>query len=261
MRFSGKTAIITGGASGIGAATSRRLHGEGANLVIADINDEAAGALISELGEDRAFYQHTDVTDYEAMAALVDAAEDKFGPLGVFINNVGMGCLAKTPDLDNDMWKRVIDVSLNSVFYGCKVAIQAMRKAGGGAIVNVASASGLGGDYGFTAYNAAKAGVVNYTKAAAIDHARENIRINGVCPGLIATPMSGGIWNNKKVSADWFETIPIGRPGTPEEVAAVCTFLASEEASFMIGSIVSVDGGVMASTGQPDATKLFGTSG
>lgn len=264
MRFQGKSVIVTGGASGIGKAAVCRFHREGANVLIADFNDERGESLVAELAETtgdassgRVIYQRTDVSNWEDVAAMVARAEAEFGRLDVLFNNAGIGVLAETPDLDNDEWQRVINVDLNSIFYGCKAAIPVMKKNGGGVIINNASASGLMGDYGHTAYNAAKGGVVNYTRAAAIDHAKDGIRINAVCPGPVATPLLAGIDAVPPLKEAWHKAVPMGRFAEPEEIAAVAAFLASEDASFMVGAIVPVDGGLTAHTGQPNLIAMF----
>lgn len=256
MRFAGKVAVITGGASGIGLATARRLHGEGAAVVIADLSDEAGEAVARELGE-RCVYQHADVADYDQVAALMARAVQAFGGLDIVFNNAGVGSFAATPDLTVEEWRRVIDIDLSGVFYGCKAAIPHLRARGGGAIVNTASISGMGGDFSFAAYNAAKGGVINFTRAVAIDHAREGIRVNAVCPGPVDTPIIAGIDQFQGVRQVWNEAVPMGRFARPEEIAAVVAFLACDDASYLTGAIVPVDGGVTAHTGQPNLPRLL----
>ncbi len=260
MRFRNKIVVITGGASGIGAAAARRFHAEGASVVLADLNDDAGAALAAELGN-RARYKHTDVAEWEVVAALMQFAVDEFGGIDVLFNNAGIGCFGATPDLDVAEWKRVIAIDLDSVFYGCKAAIPFLRQRGGGAIVNTASASGLAGDFSFTAYNAAKGAVINYTRAVAIDHAGEGIRVNAVCPGPVATPIIAGIKDMPGVAEIWDACVPMGRFAQPEEIAAAVCFLASADASYMTGAIIAVDGGLTAHTGQPNLPKLLGAAG
>lgn len=250
MRFGGKVVVITGGASGIGAAAARRFHSEGASVVIADLDDGRGAALAAELGA-RAVYHRTDVAEAAQVDALMQAAVDAFGRLDVLFNNAGIGSFGETPDLPIEQWKRVIAVDLDAVFYGSRAAIPHMRKTGGGAIINTASASGMAGDYGFAAYNAAKGGVINYTRAAAIDHAHEKIRVNAVCPGPVETPILMGIMEVPGLHDAWVKTVPAQRFAKPEEIAAVVTFLASDDASYVTGAIVPVDGGLTAHTGQP----------
>jgi meso-butanediol dehydrogenase/(S,S)-butanediol dehydrogenase/diacetyl reductase len=257
MRFSGKVAVVTGGASGIGAAAVRRFHAEGASVLIADVNDAWGEALSSELGKGRTLYRHVDVSVWEDVEAMVAEAVAALGRLDILFNNAGIGSFATTPDISLDEWRRVIEIDLNGVFHGCRAAIPVMRAQGGGAIINTASASGLAGDYGFAAYNAAKGAVVNYTRAAGIDHAREGIRINAVCPGPVDTPIISGVKDIPGVKEAWDERIPMGRFADPAEIASVVAFLASDDASFMTGAIVAVDGGLTAHTGQPNLPRMF----
>ncbi len=261
MRFDGKTAVITGGASGIGAASARRFHGEGARVVIADLDAALGDALAAELGDGRAVFHPTDVSDWPQVEALMAWAAATFGGPDIVFNNAGIGCFGRTPDLAVEDWRRVIAIDLDAVFYGCKAAIPLMKARGGGAIINTASASGLAGDYAFTAYNAAKGGVINYTRAAAIDHARDGIRINAICPGPVATPILAPAQALPGAYETWCERVPLGRFAEPEEIAAVAAFLASDDASFMVGAAVSVDGGLMAHTGQPNLPALVEQAG
>jgi meso-butanediol dehydrogenase/(S,S)-butanediol dehydrogenase/diacetyl reductase len=255
-RLSGKVAVITGAASGIGAATARRFAQEGATLVLSDLNDVEGGALAKELHA--AAFVTVDVASPQDVAALMQTAEDRCGALHIVFNNAGIGAYGKAPDIEVEMWQRVIEVDLHSVFYGCKFAIPHLRRAGGGAIVNTASISGLFGDFGLLAYNAAKGGVVNLTRTVAIDHARENIRVNCVCPGPIATPLLAPVLSVPSAHDEYRKVVPMGRVGKPEEVAAVVAFLASDDASFMTGTAVIIDGGVTAATGQVSFSRLLG---
>jgi meso-butanediol dehydrogenase/(S,S)-butanediol dehydrogenase/diacetyl reductase len=256
MRFSGKVAVVTGGASGIGLAAARRFHSEGAAVVIADMNAELGAAAMVELGTERCLFAPTDVADWDQVQALIAAAEQRFGGLDILFNNAGVGSFATTDDLSIDEWRRVIDIDLNGVFYGCKAALPLLRQRKG-VIVNTASISGLGGDYSFAAYNAAKAAVINYTRSLAIDHARQGVRVNAVCPGPVDTPIISGVNQIPGVREAWNESVPLGRFAQPEEIANVVTFLASDEASYVTGAIIVVDGGVTAHTGQPNLPRLL----
>ena len=259
QRFEGKVALVTGAASGIGAATARRLHAEGARLVLCDLQAEPLAALAKQLDASgrTAFTRTLDVADRAQVESFVDAGAERFGRLDVIFNNAGIGAFGLTPDLDPEVWKRVIEVDLHSVFYGCRAAIPHLRRAGGGAIVNTASISGMGGDYGLAAYNAAKGAVLNYTRTLAIDHACDGIRVNAVCPGPIDTPLANALLANEKIAREYRERIPMGRVGKAEEVAAVVAFLASDDAAYVTGAAIVVDGGLTAATGQPNFTRIF----
>ncbi len=257
MRFENKIAVVTGGASGIGAATVRRMAGEGARVMVADLNDDLGAALITECGAENTSYRHVDVAEREEVEALISATVSEFGGIDILVNNAGIGSLAETPDLEPDDWHKVIAIDLHSIYYACRAAVPEMRKRGGGAIINTASISGLFGDYAFSAYNAAKGAVINYTKSMAIDHGKDNIRINAICPGLIRTGLTEDGLLQPPIGEIWQSGIPLGRYGTPEEMANIICFLASDEASFMTGSIVVADGGQTAHTGQPNLPKII----
>ncbi|MFT5530051.1 MAG: meso-butanediol dehydrogenase/(S,S)-butanediol dehydrogenase/diacetyl reductase [Candidatus Poriferisodalaceae bacterium] len=254
-RFDGKVALVTGGASGIGAATVRRLVDEGAKVMIADVNGEGAELLATELGANTDAVQ-VDVTDSDAVDAMTVGTVEKFGRLDVVFNNAGISSVGRVDELSNEHWDRVMAVDVSSVFYGCRAAIPIMREQGGGAIVNTASISGLFGDWGLPAYNAAKGAVMNFTKAMAADHARDGIRINAVCPGGIETGMTASIVTSKRAQVEYSRLVPQARMGLPEEIASAVAFLASDDASYVTGHGLVVDGGVTATTGQPNFTAL-----
>lgn len=257
-RFEDKIVLITGAASGIGAATARRFAAEGALLALGDLNEEGMAAVAKELGAgERILTRATDVREYDEVEALTQAAVDRFGRLDVVFNNAGIGTYGKTPDLDLENWRNVIAVDLHSVFYGCRAAIPHLRNAGGGAIINTASISGLAGDYGLAAYNAAKGGVMNFTRTCAIDHARENIRVNAVCPGPIETALTSPLLAHEGFVKSYAERVPMGRVGKADEIAGVVAFLASEDAGYITGVGVVVDGGLLAATGQPNFTQIL----
>jgi meso-butanediol dehydrogenase/(S,S)-butanediol dehydrogenase/diacetyl reductase len=258
-RLQGKVAVITGAASGIGTATARHFAREGAQLMLADINEAGGAAIIEELtgaGAPVAFRQ-VDVSELGQVEVLMQAAVDRFGRLDVVFNNAGVGAYGKAPDMDPELWRRVIAVDLDSVYYGCRAAIPHLRRAGGGSIINTASISGLFGDYGLVAYSAAKGAVVNLTRTVAIDHARENIRVNAVCPGPIETALLTPLLAIPGAVEQYTSLIPMGRVGRAEEVAAVVAFLCSDDASYISGAAIPVDGGLTAATGQPNFARLL----
>jgi len=240
--FAGKVAIVTGGASGIGAACARQLAAGGAKVVVADLHEEQAMTLAEEIGG--AGFA-LDVSSPEQVEAMVAFAEERFGALHLAVNNAGIGGpSAPVGEYSLEDWRRVIDVNLNSVFYSMRFELPAIERAGGGAIVNMTSILGSVGFQGSSAYVAAKHGVVGLTKEAAVSYAARGIRINAVGPGFIDTPLLANL--EKDVYDGLVSLHPVGRLGTSEEVAELTCFLLSERAPFINGSYHLVDGGYTA---------------
>jgi meso-butanediol dehydrogenase/(S,S)-butanediol dehydrogenase/diacetyl reductase len=253
-RFQNRIALVTGGASGIGAATARLLAREGARVTIVDLPASSGADVAAEVG---AHFHPADLADMAAAEAMIGDVLQREGRLDILVNNAGIGSLAEVPELDPALWRRVMAVDLDAVFHACRVAIPAMREAYRAdgrmsAIVNTASLSGLSADYGFAAYNAAKAGVINLTRALAIDHGKDGIRVNALCPGFIDTPLAAGLAAIPGLVERWSRNIPLGRPGRAEEMAEVIAFLASDAASYITGAAIVADGGASAHTGQPN---------
>jgi NAD(P)-dependent dehydrogenase (short-subunit alcohol dehydrogenase family) len=249
-RLDGKIAIITGAGSGIGRAAALLFAREGAKIVAADIHEDAAAAVAAEIieGGGMARAVKADVSQEADARAMVDAAVAAFGRLDVLFNNAGIeGEMARnTGDLPIDVWHKTIAVNLTGVFLCTHFAIPAMLASGGGAIVNNASVAGLVGFPGIAAYCASKGGVVQLTRATAIEYAASGIRVNCLCPGIIETPMMERAAPDQAARAAFAAMEPVGRFGKPEEVAALALFLASDEAAFVTGAVIPVDGGYVA---------------
>jgi NAD(P)-dependent dehydrogenase (short-subunit alcohol dehydrogenase family) len=249
-RVEGKVALITGGASGIGRATALTFAREGAKLIIADMNEEGGQQtvhLITEKGG-KAIFVQTDVTQATAVEALISKAVETYGRLDCAHNNAGIsgGGRALTAEYAEDMWHQVIAVNLTGVWLCMRYAIPQMLSQGSGAIVNTASVAGLIGARGLAAYVASKHGVVGLTKTAALEYAQQGIRVNCVCPGVIHTPMTARGLSDPERRARIVASEPMGRVGTPEEVAEAVVWLCSDAASFVTGHTMTVDGGYVA---------------
>ena len=259
-RFANKVIIVTAAASGIGLAAARRFAAEGATLSLSDIALEAleAHATALNLPPERLRVARVDVSKPAEIEALVADTVADFGGLDVLVNNAGVGAFGYVTEITPDVWDRVIATTLSSVFYASRAALPHLIVRRGN-IVNTASISGLVADVGFAAYNAAKGGVCNLTRAMAIDHASDGIRVNAICPGVTETGSTAWMQKVPAIMHGFDERLPMGRMGTSEEMAAAIAFLASDEASYITGSNLVVDGGLTAGTGQPAFRKLTDT--
>jgi meso-butanediol dehydrogenase/(S,S)-butanediol dehydrogenase/diacetyl reductase len=229
--------------------------------VVVGIDEELGAALATELNTNskQLMFLPVDVTDASALADACNKTVEEFGQLNIMMNNAGRGSLGETPDIPIEEWQAVVELNLNAVFYGCRAAIPHMKRIGGGCIINTASLSGTRADHGFSAYNAAKAGVINYTRALALDHGKDNIRANAICPGWINTPLTEMIKDIDPLAAAWNKAIPLGRAGSATEVANLACFLASPLASYITGAQMLVDGGLGVSNGQPNIAHILST--
>lgn len=249
MQSTQQVALVTGASSGIGKAIVECYVRDGIAVVAADILDEAGEALIRSVraAGGVAQYVHCDVSDPAACAHAVDVAMSTYGRLDIAVNNAGIsGTMATTAEYDIQDWRRVIDINLSGVFYGMKAQINAMLKNGGGSIVNVSSILGKVAFNTAPAYTAAKHGLLGLTRAAALDHSLQGIRVNVVGPAFIETPMIAGITEDVAMRDMIIGMHPIGRLGKPMEVAELVCFLTSSKASFITGSYYAVDGGYLA---------------
>jgi 2-hydroxycyclohexanecarboxyl-CoA dehydrogenase len=246
MRLEGKIALVTGGASGIGAATARRLAAEGARVAIGDVNEEGARAVAGEID---GFAHRLDVTDTDSVAAAVAAVEAELGPIGVLVNNAGTDLFSFFVKTDPGLWDFVLGVNLRGTLAVTHAVLGGMQERREGAIVNVASEAGRVGSQGSAVYSAAKAGVIGFTKAIAREAARYRVRVNAVAPGPIETPLLNAAPQvygkvGERLKQGMIDATQLGRAGEPEEVAAAIAFLASEDASYVTGQTLNVSGGL-----------------
>lgn len=249
-RFKGKTVIVTGSASGIGRGVALRFSQEGANVVLCDIDEKKLATVAGELPPDRTLVQRCDVTRLDEVQALVKAAVSRFGALDVMVNNAGIAAEGSALDVPLEDWTQTIATDLSGVFHGCRASLPELLKTQG-CIINTASVSGLGADWGMCAYNSAKGGVVNLTRSLALDFGKQGVRANSVCPSLTRTGMTEDMVTDKALVDKFMERMPVGRVAEPADIAAVVAFLASDDARFVNGANIPVDGGLMASNGQP----------
>jgi NAD(P)-dependent dehydrogenase (short-subunit alcohol dehydrogenase family) len=256
--FRGKVAVVAGGGAGIGLAAVRKLAQEGASVVICsdreDQTAQPAGGLREENLEVRGM--RADVTSSADMKGLVDFAVEAYGGLDVLVNSAGVQRYGTVADTEESVWDEVLGVNLKGIYLASRYAIPEMRERGGGTIVNVSSVQAIASQRGVAAYTASKGGINALTRAMALDHAHENIRVNAVCPGSVDTPMlrwAADLFKGEDtVEAtveDWGRMHPLGRVARPEEVAEVICFLASPKASFVTGADYNVDGGLLAALG------------
>lgn len=240
MKLQNKVAVITGGASGIGAATARLFVEEGAKVVLVDLNEEKGKAFEAELKAQNAeaLFVKANITIEEEVQNIFKETLDTFGKVDIVFNNAGIGRVTPTEELSYDEWRNTVNVDLDGVFLVAREAIREMLKTGGGTIVNTASMYGLVGSPGSAAYNAAKAGVINLTRSLALEYATRNIRVNALAPGFIDTPIIP-----EEIKSQLAAITPMQRLGKAEEMAKAVLFMASDDSSFMTGHAIVVDGG------------------
>jgi NAD(P)-dependent dehydrogenase (short-subunit alcohol dehydrogenase family) len=248
-RLVGRRAIVTGAGAGIGRAIALRFAAEGARVMVADVDARAAETVSRDLGPP-ALAHVVDISNEDSAAAMIDRARREWGGLDVLVNNAGVGVAATTPDTDTTDWRRVLDVCLTGTFFGMKYAIPVIRDSGGGAIINMSSVAALVGVSDRAAYCAAKGGILALTRAAAIDHVAEGVRVNCIAPGTVDTPwvqrITSGYDDPEAARSAMEDRQPHGRLVSPDEIAAMAAFLASDEAASVIGAAMVVDGGMTA---------------
>ena len=250
MQLQGKRAIVTGAATGIGAVTARLFAQEGAGVVVADVNEDAGRRTVEEIrdGGGTAHFVRTDVTRESDVEALIENGAEALGGLDVLFNNPGAQRSGPITEFDQEQWDLLMAVNPRSCFFGVKHAVPLLRQSGGGSIINMASLAAVKGGAGLTAYSASKGAIVAFTKALAAELAPDDIRVNAVCPGWIDTPFNqpaidfmGGREEQDRIVK---QIVPLGRQGTPEEIAPIVVYLASDGSSYMTGQALVVDGGV-----------------
>ncbi|TQS43340.1 SDR family NAD(P)-dependent oxidoreductase [Cryptosporangium phraense] len=240
--MSTRTAIVTGGASGIGEAISRRLAADGAQVAILDLNADAAAETAASIG--KAIGLGADVSDRDALDAAVAEVRGRLGAPAILVNNAGLSATGPFLDLTLDTWNRVLNVNLTGTFHCCQAVLPDMIDAGWGRIVNISSSSIHSGSAGMASYVAAKSGVVGLTKTLALEFSKKGITVNTIPPGFIDTPMLRDTVDRGFVDLDaQVARTPVGRVGRPEDIAAACAFLVSEEAGYVTGQIIGVNGG------------------
>ena len=247
-RVAGKTALVSGAATGIGQSIAARLAAEGAQVAVADIDETRGAEVVKAIREadGDALFVSLDVTEETDWQAAIDVVESELGSLDILVNNAGIAIVESVDKMSFEDWRAVMAVNIDGVFLGTKHAVPAMRRAGGGSIINISSILGLTGLEKLSAYCASKGAVRLFTKSTAIQYAGENIRANSVHPGSVATDMNAERRSDPELLAESLSRIPLGRIGEPEDIALGVLYLASDESSFITGSELVIDGGFSA---------------
>ena len=256
-RFEGKTIIVTGAGSGIGAGIARRFLQEGAFVTLNGRRESKLHETIAGFDAAKSSIHSGDVSDEDYMKRLVEDTVARFGRLDVLVNNAGIGTFGPFEQTTTKDWHNIIATNLDGVFFGARAALPHLVKTEG-SLINLSSASGLGGDWGMSAYNAAKGAVTNFTRALALEYGSRGVRVNAVAPSFTSTDATADIEKIEAVQVAFRDRMPIGRAAAPDEIAGVVAFLASDDARFVNGVILPVDGGLNASNGQPNFLSLLG---
>ena len=249
-RFEGRVVVITGAGSGMGEAAARLFSAEGASVVLGGNTRSKLERVAGALPPERTLVHEVDVSRPEQVDAFVAAAAERFGRIDVLVNSAGVDQPGTAEEVTTEEWLRVMNTDAGGTFYACRAALPHLKKTRGN-IINVSSVSGLGGDWSHAAYNASKGAVSMLTQCLALDHGKDGVRVNAVCPSLTLTPMTETIKHDEEKLAKFRERIPLGRPAEPDDIARAMLLLASDDAAYITGVLLPVDGGLSASNGQP----------
>ena len=248
--------MVTGAGSGIGAGIARRFLEEGAYVVLNGRRQQKLQDTLNGYDVDRGLIYAGDVTDEEFVRQLIADTITRFGKLDVVVNNAGSGFFGAFEEHTTEMWRNTMAVNVDAVYFISREALPHLLTTRG-SIINLSSASGLGGDWGMSAYNAAKGAVTNFTRALALEYGSRGVRVNAVAPSFTATDATADLVKNAAIVSAFADRMPLGRPAMPADIAGVVAFLASSDAAFVNGAILPVDGGVYASNGQPNFLALM----
>ncbi|QDY42530.1 SDR family NAD(P)-dependent oxidoreductase [Candidatus Pantoea soli] len=249
-RFSQKVVVITGAGSGIGAAAAQRFASEGASVVLVGRTQEKLDKVLSTLAEGQHLVVSCDVGEAEQVRQLADQVQRTYGRVDVLVNNAGSIVQGKIHEVAIEDWKKLMSTDLDGVYHCTHFFMPALLNSKGN-VVNISSVSGLGGDWGMSVYNAAKGAVTNFTRALAMDYGSDGVRVNAICPGFTRTDLTEDAQEDQGLLEQFYDRIPLRRAGEPEDIASAIAFIASDDARYITGVNLPVDGGLTASNGQP----------
>ncbi|ARF50201.1 SDR family NAD(P)-dependent oxidoreductase [Pantoea stewartii] len=249
-RFTGKIVVVTGAGSGIGAASAKRFAEEGASVVLVGRTRDKLEKVAAQLSGQDHMVADCDVAEADQVQALASRVEEKYGCVDVLVNNAGIIVQGRIHEIELADWKKLMSVDLDGVFHCVHYFMPALLKTRGN-VVNISSVSGLGGDWGMSVYNAAKGAITNFTRSLAMDYGTDGVRVNAICPGFTFTDLTEGVKNDQALLERFYDRIPLRRAGEPEDIADAIAFIASDDARYITGANLPVDGGLTASNGQP----------